>query len=67
MVDESGYELKDYKFFAFNGEVKALFIATDSAERQSSITMMQSTTIFHLFRDIQTLQNTSQNQNHSIR
>lgn len=29
MVDESGYELKDYKFFAFNREVKALFIATD--------------------------------------
>lgn len=29
MVDESGYELKDYKFFCFNGEVKALFIATD--------------------------------------
>lgn len=29
MVDESGIELKDYKFFCFNGEVKALFIATD--------------------------------------
>lgn len=29
MVDESGYELKDYKFFCFNGEVKAMFIATD--------------------------------------
>lgn len=29
MVDESGYELKDYKFFCFNGEVKALFIAKD--------------------------------------
>lgn len=29
MVDESGYELKDYKWFCFNGEVKALFIATD--------------------------------------
>ena len=28
-VDESGYELKDYKWFCFNGEVKALFIATD--------------------------------------
>ncbi len=24
MVDESGYELKDYKFFCFNGEVKFL-------------------------------------------
>ena len=29
MVDESGYELKDYKFFCFDGVVKALFIATD--------------------------------------
>lgn len=29
MVDESGFELKDYKFFCFNGEPKALFIATD--------------------------------------
>ena len=29
MVDESGYELKDYKFFVFDGEVKAMFIATD--------------------------------------
>jgi hypothetical protein len=29
MVDESGTELKDYKFFCFNGEVKMLFIATD--------------------------------------
>lgn len=29
MVDESGYELKDYKFFCFNGKVKSLFIATD--------------------------------------
>lgn len=29
MVDESGIELKDYKFFCFNGEPKLLFIATD--------------------------------------
>ena len=29
MVDESGYELKDYKWFCFNGVAKALFIATD--------------------------------------
>ena len=28
MVDESGYELKDYKFFCFNGEPKCLFIIT---------------------------------------
>lgn len=29
MVDESGYELKDYKWFCFDGEPKALFIAQD--------------------------------------
>lgn len=29
MVDESGTELKDYKFFCFDGEVKAMFIASD--------------------------------------
>ena len=29
MEDESGYELKDYKFFCFDGEPKAMFIATD--------------------------------------
>lgn len=29
MVDESGTELKDYKLFCFNGEPKALFVATD--------------------------------------
>lgn len=29
MVDESGTELKDYKFFCFNGEPKFLFVATD--------------------------------------
>ena len=29
MEDESGYELKDYKWFCFNGEPKLLFIATD--------------------------------------
>ncbi len=32
MVDESGYELKDYKWFCFNGEPKALFIATDRGD-----------------------------------
>ena len=35
MVDESGYELKDYEFFTFDGEVKALYVATD---RQSGDT-----------------------------
>lgn len=29
MVDESGEQLKDYKFFCFNGEVKAMFVASD--------------------------------------
>lgn len=29
MEDESGYELKDYKFFCFDGEPKIFFIATD--------------------------------------
>lgn len=29
MVDESGTELKDYKFFCFNGQPKMLFVATD--------------------------------------
>lgn len=29
MVDESGTELKDYKFFCFNGRCEAIFIATD--------------------------------------
>lgn len=29
MVDESGTELKDYKFFCFDGEVKAMYIASN--------------------------------------
>lgn len=29
MVDESGTELKDYKFFCFHGEPKMLFVASD--------------------------------------
>ena len=29
MVDESGYELKDYKLFCFDGKMKYLFVATD--------------------------------------
>lgn len=29
MVDESGYELKDYKIFCFDGLPKAMFIASD--------------------------------------
>lgn len=31
MVDESGTELKDYKFFCFNGEPKMLLLACDRA------------------------------------
>lgn len=33
MVDESGYELKDYKWFCFDGEPKALFIASDRGSK----------------------------------
>ena len=33
MVDESGYELKDYKFFCFDGKMKALFIAKDRSKK----------------------------------
>lgn len=29
MVDESGTQLKDYKFFCFNGEPKALYVASN--------------------------------------
>lgn len=32
MEDESGYELKDYKIFCFNGEAKFLFVATGRQE-----------------------------------
>lgn len=34
MVDESGYELKDYKWFCFDGEPKGLFVATDRGSDQ---------------------------------
>ena len=33
MVDESGYELKDYKFFCFDGKVELLFIASDRSSK----------------------------------
>lgn len=33
MEDESGYELKDYKFFCFDGEPKVLFVATDRGKK----------------------------------
>lgn len=35
MEDESGYELKDYKVFCFNGVPKALFIATDRGNHET--------------------------------
>lgn len=36
MVDDSGYELRDYKFFCFDGEPKAMFIATDRSSHSST-------------------------------
>ena len=35
MEDETG-ELRDYKFFCFNGEVKALFIASDRTKKEET-------------------------------
>lgn len=32
MVDESGTELKDYKFFCFDGKCRMLFVATDRSK-----------------------------------
>lgn len=29
LVDESGYELKDYKFFCFDAQAKAMYMAAD--------------------------------------
>ena len=34
MVDESGVELKDYKFFCFDGKPELLFVACDRANPQ---------------------------------
>ena len=36
MVDESGYELKDYKFFCFNGEPKAVMCIKDRTDKNKS-------------------------------
>lgn len=36
MVDESGDELKDYKFFCFDGKVKAMFIAQDRMKNEDT-------------------------------
>lgn len=32
VVDESGVELKDYKFFCFNGKAKVMFLASDRGQ-----------------------------------
>lgn len=37
MVDESGFELKDYKFFCFNGEPKIMYIASDRGKNGEDI------------------------------
>ena len=37
MVDESGYELKDYKFFCFDGKTKALFVAKDRNKEDTEV------------------------------
>ncbi len=36
MVDESGYELKDYKFFCFDGSAKVMFMATDRSGEEET-------------------------------
>lgn len=36
MIDESGCELKDYKFFTFDGVVKLLFVATDRNAKEET-------------------------------
>ena len=37
MVDESGVELKDYKFFCFNGVPQFLFVATDRLKENEEV------------------------------
>lgn len=37
MEDESGYELKDYKIFCFDGEPKFLFVATDRQKKGEEV------------------------------
>lgn len=37
LVDESGYELKDYKWFCFDGEPKALFVAADRGKADEEV------------------------------
>lgn len=37
LEDESGYELKDYKFFCFDGEPKFLYVATDRQKPEEEV------------------------------
>lgn len=37
IVDESGYELKDYKFFCFDGVSRAMFVASDRQVRGEEV------------------------------
>ncbi len=39
MVDESGYDLKDYKFFCFNGVPKIMFIESERAKGREGHTV----------------------------
>lgn len=48
MVDESKYELKDYKFFCFNGVCKALFIATNRNSNEETCFDFYDTQFNHL-------------------
>lgn len=50
MEDNASGELRDYKFFCFDGKVKALFIASDrmtQEKKQNSTSSMPITTTFH--------------------
>lgn len=37
MEDPTSHDLKDYKFFAFDGEVKALYVATDRQSKDGEV------------------------------
>jgi hypothetical protein len=37
MEDDETHELRDYKFFAFNGKVKAMFIATERQKQGEEV------------------------------
>ena len=40
MEDESGYELKDYKIFCFDGEPKFLFVASDRQKKVKKLNLI---------------------------